>query len=162
MLQFGHDVLRLSRPRRVSKFEKKLQSRFREIDPLLQKVSKKKKTEIKIGKCRSRREIIAARRRSARPWHKVDRITSRKIPKVETERASAASSVTSLTGVSSSTSTAPTLTAATVLLHSGAELLAACTSGDAAAAMRLLGTEGIDVNAKDKQDVSPTLRPRRA
>ena len=93
---------------------------------------------------------------------KVDRITSRKIPKVETERASAASSVTSLTGVSSSTSTAPTLTAATVLLHSGAELLAACTSGDAAAAMRLLGTEGIDVNAKDKKDVSPTLRPRRA
>ena len=96
------------------------------------------------------------------PWHKVDRITSRKIPKVETERASAASSVTSLTGVSSSTSTAPTLTAATVLLHSGAELLAACTSGDAAAAMRVLGTEGIDVNAKDKKDVSPTLRPRRA
>jgi len=65
--------------------------------------------------------------------------------------------VTSLAGVSSSTSTAHTLTEATVLLHSGAELLAACRIGDADAAMRLLGTEGIDVNAKDKNDFTPLL-----
>ena len=65
--------------------------------------------------------------------------------------------VTSLAGVSSSTSTAHTLTEATVLLHSGAELLAACRIGDADAAMRLLGTEGIDVNAKDKKDCTPLL-----
>ena len=65
--------------------------------------------------------------------------------------------VTSLVGVSSSTSTAHTLTEATVLLHSGAELLAACRIGDADAAMRLLGTEGIDVNAKDKKDCTPLL-----
>ena len=64
---------------------------------------------------------------------------------------------TSLAGVSSSTSTAHTLTEATVLLHSGAELLAACRIGDADAAMRLLGTEGIDVNAKDKNDFTPLL-----
>jgi ankyrin repeat protein len=90
----------------------------------------------------------AAKRKARKALANVDRNTSRKIAKVETGRAS-------LAGVSSSSSTAPTLTAATVLLHSGAELLAACKSGDAAAAMRLLGTEGIDVNAKDKKDYTP-------
>ena len=71
----------------------------------------------------------AAKRKARKALANVDRNTSRKIAKV--------------------------VTAATVLLHSGAELLAACKSGDAAAAMRLLGTEGIDVNAKDKKDYTP-------
>jgi ankyrin repeat protein len=68
----------------------------------------------------------AAKRKARKALANVHRNTSRKIAKVET-----------------------------VLLHSGAELLAACKSGDAAAAMRLLGTEGIDVNAKDKKDYTP-------
>ena len=45
--------------------------------------------------------------------------------------------------------------APTVPLHSGAELLAACKNSEPDEAMRLLGIEGVDVNAKDENGMTP-------